>query len=132
MSQEPYDDNFEHEEVFVSLSDVFSWCLFNITYISDEEKWYRMDYWQYPAVTYADRSGDCEDIALLEMYFFREIGIETKMIIVEYPETLRRHAILFISGTLYDINGAVFQDLQRVAGVLEYEKCLEICSRDAQ
>jgi hypothetical protein len=41
------------------------WVVGNISYLGDDVKNYTMEYWQFPFETLADKTGDCEDGAIL-------------------------------------------------------------------
>lgn len=48
-----------------SLASLAHWVADRVTYQPDARKWGRPDVWQAPGVTLRDRSGDCEDMALV-------------------------------------------------------------------
>lgn len=52
---------------FKTVKDVFDWVASNITYHQESG-----NEWQTPEETFYSRRGDCEDFALLVLYFLRE------------------------------------------------------------
>ncbi len=51
-----------HDETMLNIQ---KWVVRNIRYLGDDINNYTMEYWQFPFETLADRTGDCEDGALL-------------------------------------------------------------------
>jgi len=51
-----------HDE---TLHNIQKWVVQNIQYLGDDVNNYTMEYWQFPFETLTDKTGDCEDGALL-------------------------------------------------------------------
>lgn len=51
------------------------WVAVNIDYVSDEERWGVLEYWQTPEETLSLHTGDCEDFAILLCTLLRAYGI---------------------------------------------------------
>ncbi|MAF30652.1 MAG: hypothetical protein CMF60_00405 [Magnetococcales bacterium] len=71
-------------------------------YKEDRDNWLRSDYWASPT-EFLDKSGDCEDYAIIKYVTLKELGFDThKMRIVVVMDKLRllNHAILVV----YDNN----------------------------
>lgn len=70
-----------------SIDDISLWIAYNINYIGDEIH-DTDDYWQSPDQTYVWKCGDCEDYAILFMYFIRwELsGEKPELVIGTYGE----------------------------------------------
>lgn len=51
-----------HDE---TIHNIQKWVVQNIQYLGDNVNNYTMEYWQFPFETLADKTGDCEDGALL-------------------------------------------------------------------
>lgn len=64
-------------------------------YITDSENWQKRDYWATP-LEFTDRSGDCEDYAVIKYVTLKELGV--------LPENLR---IVVVKDTVREIDHAV-------------------------
>ncbi|MBR9706114.1 hypothetical protein GOV14_03710 [Candidatus Pacearchaeota archaeon] len=60
------------------LSDILGWARFNI----DSEKDSGDDYWKSPFFTLKDKKGDCEDVALMNVYFLEKLGYEPRLLLI--------------------------------------------------
>jgi predicted transglutaminase-like cysteine proteinase len=70
----------------------------NWPYIEDSENWNRTDYWASP-LEFLDKSGDCEDYAILKYITLKELGFNTHtMRIAVVRDQFRRidHAVLVV------------------------------------
>jgi hypothetical protein len=47
------------------MQNIQKWVVCNLQYLGDDINNYTMEYWQFPFETLADKTGDCEDGALL-------------------------------------------------------------------
>ena len=65
---EKYYHEAELDEIVTDAESILKWVHFNVDYISDQTKWGIPEYWQPPHITLEDRTGDCEDYAILFMY----------------------------------------------------------------
>lgn len=61
----------EHE----TAASILEWVYYNIVYTGDMAKWKTEEKWQTAMQTYMDRSGDCEDGAVLFFVLCRKAGI---------------------------------------------------------
>ena len=61
---------------------VRDWVAVNIDYVSDEEQWGVLEYWQTPEETLSLHTGDCEDFAILLCTLLRAYGIGEEHIYV--------------------------------------------------
>ncbi|MBD3306565.1 hypothetical protein GF348_09315 [candidate division KSB3 bacterium] len=97
--EEPIDPTFEHEPVGDSLKEIRSWMCVNIQYESEEE-----DNWRMPEETYQRGGGDCEDLAILLMYFLWENGEGSELVLVESDEVKKgtHHALVRYNGELLE------------------------------
>ncbi|MAI08954.1 MAG: hypothetical protein CMF61_08355 [Magnetococcales bacterium] len=67
-------------------------------YIEDAKNWKKSDYWASP-IEFLDKSGDCEDYAIIKYVTLKELGFDPKkMRIVVVMDKLRllNHAILVV------------------------------------
>ena len=72
-------------------------------YVTDDENWEKRDYWAAP-LEFTDRSGDCEDYAIIKYVTLKELGVlPENMRIVVVRDHVRQldHAILAV----YDEEG---------------------------
>jgi hypothetical protein len=80
---------FEHNIAINKVNDAMLYLHDNIEYKTDVG-----DYWQLPEETYNLQSGDCEDQAILFMYFMKtSLNIDTSFIYVENSEY--GHALVY-------------------------------------
>jgi hypothetical protein len=88
---------------FASLKDVSTWVSRSIVYRSDPLAWGYTEYWAAPAQTLAAKQGDCEDYALLFMYFAysRHLAAAPELVGVMQPDGIG-HALVRIDDTYYD------------------------------
>jgi hypothetical protein len=90
----------------------------NIRYAADE-----VDHWKTPEETYNDRTGDCEDISLLFMYFLWEQG-ETSEMVLAWGEN-GYHALFLYNNTLYEGHGyAAEKEEYTIDKTLSFEEAL--------
>lgn len=92
---------------FETVQDVMTWMGQAIRYVSDEVHYPQLEYWQSPDQTYVWRAGDCEDFAILAMYFiYRDVGIEPAMAVGTWtdPDTgvETGHAWVFVEGEWWE------------------------------
>lgn len=100
-----YDESFAHTESFSSVQEVMKWVATNVVYMSDSVVHAEKDEWQMPKETYQRRTGDCEDKALLAMYFLKEMGIDSSLVIVQIQVQGYNggyHAIVKVGNKYYD------------------------------
>ena len=67
-------------------------------YVHDIQNWGKSDYWATP-IEFLERSGDCEDYAILKFVALKELGVDPKdMRIAVVQDTVRQiaHAVLVV------------------------------------
>lgn len=115
-----------HEDFLEFVSSVNSFVN-QWPYINDLDNWGRSDYWASP-IEFLEKSGDCEDYAILKYVTLRELGVEAKNLrIVVVRDTLREiaHAVLAVyhSDQVYILDSlfnAVLPDYQVIQYVPYY------------
>jgi hypothetical protein len=123
---EPVDPTFEHEPVGEDLQEIYSWMCFNIRYEPEEE-----DNWRMPEETYHRGKGDCEDLAILLMYFLWENGEASELVIVKSDKIQpgSHHALVRYNGVL--LEGYGFEAKDGRYGVVErsytFQEALRKC-----
>ncbi len=65
-----------------------TWLYDNFTYELEEE-----EHWKSPKEMVKDKSGDCEDFAILAQYVLKKLGYKAYLIVVEYYYEDEMHAI---------------------------------------
>lgn len=89
----PY-HGFEHPDF------ALGWVYDNITYESEPEG---RDYWQTPEFTYVHRTGDCEDMTILWMYFMvEEMGFSDVYLVAGIMPEGSGHAMGYHNGWFYE------------------------------
>lgn len=86
-----------------SLEEALSFVRNKITYVDDQDQ-YGGEYWQMPEETYQLRRGDCEDYALLLLYFTHtDLGMDSYLQLVGPKEAEGpTHALAEIDGVWYE------------------------------
>jgi hypothetical protein len=106
-----YDYYFENDiPEMTSINDVIFYIRDHIEYTGDDG-----EYWQLPEETYYRRNdenkmlGDCEDFVILFQYLVEtKLNISTCLISVDLPDQEDNHAMAFVNGIFYDIQGGKF------------------------
>lgn len=97
----------------------------NITYLYDAE-----DDWQSPQKTWATKTGDCEDFALLLAYFLKNMGYSPEILMVELG-TLDWHVIVRVDGKYIEPQVSYWDyddfDTSTIVHVYSYEEALKLC-----
>jgi hypothetical protein len=75
--EQPIDKHFK------TVHEAWIWIARNVEYVSDRDVHGKEEYWQYPWETYQMKTGDCEDYAILFMYFMEDMGIKSEFIAIE-------------------------------------------------
>jgi hypothetical protein len=74
------------------------------------------DYWQKPTETYAERYGDCEDMAILELSFYNYYNITSDLALVDIDgDGVIDHAVCIVA-----FSEQAFQQLVQYQGISEY------------
>jgi len=71
-----------YEPTKAGFDAIRDWVAVNIDYVSDEEQWGVLEYWQTPEETLSLHTGDCEDFAILLCTLLRAYGIGAEQIYV--------------------------------------------------
>jgi hypothetical protein len=133
----PYDTDGNHTMDWKEGMNFYNWVESAITYRYDDENdeqgiqalysgWITdeqlgdgrsgVDYWQKPAETYADRYGDCEDMAILELALYTYYNMTAYMGLVDVDgDGNIDHAICIVA-----FSEAAFQELVDQQGVVDY------------
>lgn len=89
---------------------IHKWVVANIKYVADSSKWKLDEYWQTPEETILNKTGDCEDGAILEFVLARMKGIPTNRLLILCGDVLGGgHAWLGYKPQEYPLN-FVFMD----------------------
>jgi len=80
-------------------------------YVSDETNWHEADHWATPG-EFFDRSGDCEDFAIVKYWSLRQLGwsdAELRIVAVHDLEKGIGHAVLvaFLNGRAYVLDNLI-------------------------
>ncbi len=120
---------------FVSMTDLLGWVSTKISYCSDQAAWGHEEYWASPQQTFDAHKGDCDDKAILFMYFAytRDLSRDPYLLGVTLPDGAG-HALVEVSdrcydptnGTSYPISSMNYHVLYR----LNYGQTLFIASHD--
>ncbi|MCX5769464.1 MAG: hypothetical protein NTZ09_04215 [Candidatus Hydrogenedentes bacterium] len=87
---------------FTTVRGIGGWIDDNCTYVSDEIH-DTNEYWQSPDQTYTWRCGDCEDFAILMMYFIHiELGGEEPLLVAGRTGAGEKHGWVRWEGVAYE------------------------------
>jgi hypothetical protein len=120
---------------FSSPQSLLQWTSAHISYSSDQAAWGHEEYWASPAETLDAGCGDCDDKAILFMYFAYTQGLmkEVQLIGVVLPGG-SGHALVRQDDTYYDpTNGVSFPASSmngRLLYRLNYGQTMYIASHD--
>lgn len=79
----------------IKIRQAVSWMKKNVTWMKDTDKWNMTDKWQTPQETMVDKTGDCEDGALLLYVLLRANGIsDDELFIIASPVVGGGHCYL--------------------------------------
>jgi len=89
------------------------WCITETSYISDQDQFGVLEYYQSPEEFVKNKQGDCEDYGIYINHYLTQLNYETKMYVVQCPKyNGRTHIInvfkqknvylIFSNGYLYD------------------------------
>lgn len=86
---------------FKNIENVNTWCYNKIQYVSDKESTGYDEFFKTPERTLKDKTGDCDDYAILLLYIVKQrFNIEGEFISVKTENSF--HAIARINGKFYD------------------------------
>ena len=88
---------------FASLDGLCDWMSSNVMYDTDLDQWGYTEYWAAPEQTFASRKGDCDDKAILFMYFAHSTHLASDPLLVAVLKggTIG-HALVRIDGMYFD------------------------------
>ena len=113
---------------FTSMQEMRFYMAYNLSYCSDRNQFGQDDYWQAPQTFIDNGRGDCEDYAILAMYFLEQMGYKTELILLLTSDK-KWHSIITINGQyfepqgLYEISGNGLDIHSRMS----LERALSIC-----
>jgi len=107
-----------------SIEEAIDIVVNDIKYADDIDVHWTTDYWQTPEETWTLQTGDCEDKALLLMYYLKTLGIDSSMIIAKGPENL--HSWVNFQGKyVCPASGEYYKKMNHKAK-LSYEQAMNI------
>lgn len=120
----PESDNFKFDSPrFENVEEACLWINNNIRYKKDAN-----DYWKLPQETLDDRSGDCEDQALLLMGIVKyQMGDDLELIVVDSSGNYSEyHALARKGNTYYDCtNGSETNGLKyNIVSTYDYDSAM--------
>jgi hypothetical protein len=128
-----FDRNHDNEINIVEAEAFYNWCKANIPYRYDDEQQVNpapgvpvgdgrpgAEYWQKPIETYYERMGDCEDMAIFSVAFYRHYNISAYMVSVNAEGEGADHAACVVNiGTS---NHEVQEVADYLGGIVYYER----------
>ena len=120
---------------FASTSALLNWASTGIGYTSDSSEWGHEEYWASPQQTFAAGRGDCDDKAILFMYFAHTRGLmrDVQFVGIVLPDG-EGHAIVRQDDRYYDPSRGVSYPVSSMKGSpmyrLNYGQTLYIASHD--
>jgi hypothetical protein len=120
---------------FPSTCSLLSWVSTHITYASDKSVWGHEEYWASPEQTFNGGKGDCEDKAILFMYFAYTRGLmrDVHLVGIVLPDG-KGHAIVRQDDSYYDPTRGVSYPVSSQGGTvmyrLNYGQVMYIASHD--
>jgi hypothetical protein len=120
---------------FSSAQSLLQWTSTRITYTSDLAEWGHDEYWASPAETLETGCGDCDDKAILFMYFAYTRGLlkEVQFVGLVLPDG-NGHALVRQDDTYYDVTRGVSFPVSSMNGQvmyrLNYGQTLYIATHD--
>jgi hypothetical protein len=120
---------------FTSLDSLCLWAADSIVYDSDIDHWGYSEYWASPEQTFASHKGDCEDKAILFMYFAHSTRLSPDPLLVAVRMSGNTgHALVRVGSVYYDPTyGAwgAWSDLTNpVMYTLNYGEAMYIATHD--
>ncbi len=104
-----FDQNHDNAIDFAEGEVFYNWCKANIQYRYDDEHQANpvpgvpvgdgrpgLEYWQKPIETYDERKGDCEDMAILNVAFYRYFNIQAYIATVNAEGEEVDHAVCIV------------------------------------
>jgi hypothetical protein len=120
-----FDKNHDNEVNITEAEAFYNWCKAHIQYRYDDENQVNpvpgipvgdgrpgVDYWQKPIETYYERMGDCEDMAIFSVAFYRHHNVLAYMVTVNAEDEEVDHAACAVN------IGTDNHDVQEVADYL--------------
>jgi predicted transglutaminase-like cysteine proteinase len=92
---------FENITQEQKLTNISLWVYANITYLSDNN--ITSDYWQTPEETLLNRTGDCEDFAILIIGIaYSQLNIKMSLILMKTEDNQSGHAVACYDNNIYE------------------------------
>lgn len=101
--------NFTEQEKLQRVNDFFN----QVSFVSDQAHWQKVDYWATPIELLATHGGDCEDFAIAKYITLRALEIPDEKLRITYVKALelnQAHMVL----TFYETPGAIPQVLDNL------------------
>jgi predicted transglutaminase-like cysteine proteinase len=97
------------DEQFASLDALTAWVHKDIRYGTDASLWGHEEYWASPEQTLRAAAGDCDDDAILFMYFAYTRGLASapELVAVRMSDTVG-HALVRVGDMIYDPTNGVW------------------------
>jgi hypothetical protein len=119
---------FDSRLSFETKEEVIEWVADNIEVVSDHDRW-GGDRWQTPEETLELMTGDCEDIVLLDMHLLEEIGVDSRLVVIELKNG-DWHACIRIDGDLIEAQtGHTYGEPQDIKYEMSYEESMRKAAR---
>ena len=124
-----FDQNRDNMIDIAEAQAFFNWCVANIQYRYDDEGTQNPvqgipvgdgrpgpEYWQKPIETYNERMGDCEDMAILNVAFYRYYGISAYVATVNAEGEQVDHGVCIVK-----IGGTPQEAANYLGGIVYYQ-----------
>ena len=106
----------------VTATKVNTWTNNNVVFITDEERWGVVDYWQTPRETLHHLTGDCEDYAIFKYHTLISWGVPAQDLQLWYGYENTAHMVVIYCGLVLDsltdqilpISTSTFQPIIRI------------------
>jgi hypothetical protein len=120
-------------QAFASLPALCSWIKKDIRYDSDADLWGFSEYWASPEQTLSRKSGDCDDDAILFMYFAhtRNLALDSELVGVQITPSVG-HAIVRVGDMYYDPTNGIWGPFSSITSnilfTMEYDEALFVAT----
>jgi hypothetical protein len=125
-----FDRNHDNEINIAEAEAFYNWCKANIQYRYDDEQQVNpvfgipvgdgrlgAEYWQKPIETYNERMGDCEDMAILNVAFYRYHDVSAYMVAVNAEGDEADHAACVVN-----IGPDIQEAANYLGGIVYYQR----------
>ena len=111
-----------------TVQEAIDFVVNNIKYKTDYEIWGIKDYWQSPKQTYNLRVGDCEDKAILLMYYMHLLGKKTSLVVGKSDYSINLHAFVKHGGILIcSTSGTRYTRIRQINTEYSYDQIMFLC-----